>query len=132
MYLRTESFHQVTTALDGEVHSQQGPGEVDTTTEAGEGLIPDPMTWPLELGQSLVVYHPHAQRPPQVILTSELSAFSRNLDPLESPDTNISDGSVSSDRPPHFPFKTLADFEQTELFIKRNCTDPFINKQLGL
>ena len=61
MYLRAESFHQVTTALDGEVHSHQGPGEVDATTEAGEGLIPDPMTWPLELGQTLVVYHPHAQ-----------------------------------------------------------------------
>ena len=132
MYLRAESFHQVTTVLDGEVHSQQGPGEVDATTEASEGPIPDLMTWPLELAQTLVIYHPHAQRPPQVILMSKLSAFSRNLDPLESPDTDISDGSISSTRPPHFPFKTLANFEQTELFIKHSCTDPFINKQLGL
>jgi hypothetical protein len=32
----------------------------------------------------------------------------------------------------HFPFKTLADFEQMEPFVKHNCADPFINDQLDL
>jgi hypothetical protein len=56
--------------------------------------------------------------------TSELPTFSR--------DPDISDNTVDDTRFPYFPFKTLADFEQTELFIKRDCADPFINEQLNL
>jgi len=99
-------------------------GEPDATGEAGEGAVQDPLTWPLELGQTLIVYHPHAQRPPEVVPTRELSTFTRNPDALED--------YVDDTRPPYFPFETLADFEQTELFIKRNCADPFINEELDL
>lgn len=116
--------HLDITTLDGESALQRDPGELGTTGEAGESVAQDPITWPLELGQTLVVYHPHAQRPPQVIPTRELSVFSRH--------PSVSDDPVDDTRPPYFPFKTLADFEQTELFIRRNCADPAINEQLDL
>ena len=35
-------------------------------------------------------------------------------------------------RPPYFPFKSLADFEQTELFVRDDHTDGGINRQLDL
>ena len=107
--------------LGEEVHLQRGPGEPDV---AGEGAVQDPLTWPLELGQTLIIYHPHAQRPPEVVPTRELSTFVRNPDALED--------RIDDTRPPYYPFKTLGDFEQTELFIKRDCADPFINEQLEL
>ena len=93
-------------------------------SQPSQSAVQDPMTWPLELGQTLIVYHPHAQRLPQVIPSSELPTFSRHPDILE--------GHIDDTRPPYFPFKTLADFEQTEIFVKRNCTDSFINEQLDL
>ena len=96
-------------------------GEPDA---AGKVAVQDPLTWPLELGQTLIVYHPHAQRPPEVVPSRELSTFTRNPDALED--------YVDDTRPPYFPFETLADFEQIELFIKRNCADPFVNEQLDL
>ena len=116
----------VITTLDEDVYLQQDPGEPDAAGPGADSgsAVQDPTMWPLELGQTLVVYHPHAQRAPQVIPTKELSTFSRNSHFLEDP--------VDDPRPPYFPFKTLADFEQTELFIKRNCADPFINEQLDL
>lgn len=90
-------------------------------------IAQDPTTWPLELGETLVIYHPHAKRQPQVIPTRELTqAFPDPSDPNDLlPSSNGS-------RPSYFPFKTLADFEQTELFIKRDHTDPQINEQLDL
>ena len=79
-------------------------------------------------GDTLVFYHPHAKRAPQVVPTRELVAIPRgssgnseDLLPLDS------------DSQPHFfPFKSLADFEQTELFIKHDHTDGEINIQLDL
>ena len=59
-----------------------------------------------------------------MVPTRELAACSGNSDFSENP--------VDDSRPPYFPFETLADFEQTELFVKRNCADPFINEQLDL
>lgn len=93
------------------------------TTQDG---VPDPMVWPLELGETLVVHHPHSGRPPEVIPTRELNTF-------RGTPTALKDSIPSGDsRPPYFPFKTLADFEQTELFVKRDQTDPHINEQLDL
>ena len=87
----------------------------------------DPMNWPLELGETLIVYHPHAKLQPRVVQTKELAAVPRSSGYLE--DSLPSNG---DDRSPHFPFKTLADFEQTELFIRRDHTDGEINDQLDL
>ena len=95
---------------------------IASTSDAAQ----DPTTWPLELGETLVVYHPHAKFPPRVIPTKELMALSRGP---QSPADQIP---LDDSRPPHFPFETLADFEQTELFIKRDHTDPEIDEQLDL
>src|ERR1700679_1700520 len=89
----------------------------------------DPQTWPLALGETLIVYHPHTGFLPKVVPTRELAALSR------SPELGLEDlfgSSNSSSRPPYFPFKTLADFEQTELFVRRDHTDGEIDDQLGL
>jgi len=123
MYSHVE-IYPATPVLDEEVCLQQDQGEPNVPSGGSGSAVQDPVTWPLELGQTLIIYHPHAQRPPQVIPTSELSTFSRNPDISEDP--------IDDTRPPYFPFRSLADFEQTELFIKRNCADPFVNKQLDL
>ena len=60
-----------------------------------------------------------------MISTRELAAFSRCPENVEFP-------LHGNSGPPYFPFKTLADFEQTELFVKRDQTDSEINDQLGL
>ena len=86
----------------------------------------DPTMWPLELGETLVIYHPHAERPPQVIATRELTDFSSRPEDLEDPLP------LNDSRPPYFPFRTLADFEQTELFVKHDHTNPQIDDQLDL
>ena len=52
-------------------------------------------------------------------------AVSRNLEDL-LPSWNVD----PTTRPPYFPFNTLADFEQTKLFVKDNHTDGGINRQL--
>ena len=86
----------------------------------------DPTMWPLELGETLVIYHPHAEWPPQVIATRELTDFSNCPEDLEGPLP------LNDSQPPYFPFWTLANFEQTELFVKCNHTDPQIDNQLDL
>ena len=73
----------------------------------------------LQLGQTLIVYHPFAQHPPEIVDTANLM-FTREPDlcpPSEEP---------------HAPFETRADFEQAEVFIHHNCTNTMINDQLRL
>ena len=90
----------------------------------------DPETWPLALGETLVVYHPHARILPRVVSTRELAAVRRSPEGLGD---RLPSGSDRSDpRPPYSPFKTLADFEQTELFVRRDHTDGEIDDQLNL
>jgi hypothetical protein len=87
----------------------------------------DPMNFPLELGETLVIYHPHAKLAPEVVPTTQLTAVfksSRDLEGLLPSDFNS--------RPPYFPFQTLADFELTELFVRRDRTDGEINDELDL
>lgn len=87
----------------------------------------DPVTWPLALGETLVVYHPHASILPRVVSTKELAAARRSPEGLEDRPPSGSDP-----QPPYFPFKSLADFEQTELFVRRDHTDGEIDDQLNL
>ena len=90
----------------------------------------DPTNWPLELGETLVVYHPHAKRPPEVMPTRELADVTRRPS-SENQELGLFP-SGQDPRPPYFPFKTLADFELTELFVKHDHTDGEINDQLDL
>ena len=98
----------------------------DEPNISAQGSTHDPTIWPLELGETLVVYPLHAKRPPQIIPTRELANFSRSSEDLE--DLLPLDDSC----PPYFPFRTPADFEQTDLFVRCNNTDPQIDKQLNL
>lgn len=117
-------FNRYTHAL---IYISDGEGLRELGSPA-EDVAQDPTSWPLGLGDTLVVYHPHAERPPQVIPTRELTTvFSGSPDDRED-QLPLDD----SGRPPYFPFKTLTDFEQAELFVKRDCTDSHINDQLAL
>jgi hypothetical protein len=101
--------------------------EPDEPSVPAQRTARDPTNWPLELGETLIVYHPHAKLTPQVVPTKKLAALSRNSGDLEDLFPSNCDS-----RPPYFPFKTLADFEQTELFVRRDHTDGEINHQLDL
>lgn len=73
----------------------------------------------LQPGQTLIIYHPFAEHPPEIVNTANLT-WTREFDlspPLEEP---------------WAPFKTRADFEQAELFLRYNCADSMINNQLQL
>ena len=73
----------------------------------------------LQPGQTLIVYHPFAEHPPEIVNTANLT-WTREFD-LSPPSEE-----------PWVPFKTCADFEQAELFLHYNCTDSMINDQLQL
>ena len=73
----------------------------------------------LQSGQTLIIYHPFAEHAPEIIDTVNLAS---TREPHDSPPS----------QDPWAPFKTHADFEQAELFLHHNCTDPMINDQLQL
>lgn len=74
---------------------------------------------PLQLGKTLIIYHPHAQHPPEIVDTATLSL-------AREPQPSLLSGE------PWAPFSSCGDFEQAELFIKHNCTNWLINDQLAL
>ena len=73
----------------------------------------------LQPGQTLIVYHPFAGHPPEIVNTADLT-WAQEFD-LSPPSEE-----------PWAPFKTHADFEQAEFFLHHNCTDSMINGQLQL
>lgn len=73
----------------------------------------------LQPGQTLIVYHPFAEHPPEIIDTANLT-WTQELETSPPPEE------------PWAPFKTRADFEQAELFLHHNCADSMINDQLKL
>lgn len=74
---------------------------------------------PLQPGQTLVIYHPFAGQPPEIIETPNLAWTQEHDTP-------------SSSEEPWDPFGTRADFEQAEFFLHHNCTNSTINGQLQL
>lgn len=74
---------------------------------------------PLQPGQTLIVYHPFAQHPAEIVNTADLMQ------------TREPDFCLPSDEP-YAPFETHADFEQAEIFVHHNCTNTMINDQLRL
>lgn len=104
------------------------PPNVDATTSSNaydDGDASNPpdvevfVQTPLQLGKTLIVYHPHAQHPPEIVDTTTLSL---TCEPQSS----------FLPEEPWAPFKSHGDFEQAELFVKHNCTNRLINDQLHL
>jgi hypothetical protein len=73
----------------------------------------------LQPGQTLVIYHPFSEQPPEVVDTASLG-WTQEPDPPPPSEE------------PWAPFRTRADFEQAELFLHHNCTNSMINDQLQL
>ena len=74
----------------------------------------------LDEGEVWVEYHPASVRHPE-ILRPEQAAPIASISPPH--DMGV---------PPWHPFRTRADFEQAELFLRYDCTDSYINGQLKL
>jgi hypothetical protein len=74
---------------------------------------------PLPPGKTLIIYHPHAQHPPEVVDTNTLSLLRKRQPSHFGPE-------------PWAPFASRDDFEQAELFIKHNSTNHMIDAQLHL
>lgn len=96
------------------------PPPGDPHDEFGIGVVPEyEGLGTLQPGQTLVVYHPFAEHPPEIIDTAKLM---RTREPILLPPPEE----------PYAPFATRADFEQAEVFIRHNCTNTMINDQLHL
>lgn len=103
-------------------HDTDATASGKTYSGGDQGNLSDPealIKTPLPLGKTLIIYHPHAQHPPEIIDTTTLS-LTREPQPSSTPTT------------PWAPFKSRDDFEQAELFIKHNCTNSLIDDQLHL
>jgi hypothetical protein len=112
--------HILTTIVSNGIKLDEPGAPVGNTTQ-------DRINLPLELGETLVIYHPHAKRAPEVVPTWQLAAVSKSSRGLK--DLLLSD---FDSRPPYFPFRSLADFELTEMFVRRDRTDGEINDELDL
>lgn len=100
----------------GAAVSGHGPDDGDTGNPTDFNAL---VQSPLQLGKTLIIYHPHAQHPPEIIDTTMLSYMREPQASLSHPE-------------PWAPFSSRGDFEQAELFIKHNCTNQLINDQLSL
>jgi len=98
----------------GTTNSSHDSGDTNNPPDVG-ALIQTP----LQPGKTLIIYHPHAQCPPEVINTNTL-LFTREPQPSLLPSE------------PWAPFTSRDDFEQAEFFIKHGCTNSMINDQLRL
>lgn len=82
-----------------------------------------PTIWPSQLdeGEVWVEYHPASGKRPEILRPQGLAH--RVDTPVMSFDATM---------PAWHPFRTRADFEQAELFLRYDCTDSYINGQLKL
>ena len=104
--------------IDPLLETPPPPG--DPHDEFGIGTIPEYEGLnTLQPSQTLVIYHPFAQHPPEVIDTAKLTLTWESSLPPPSED-------------PYTLFSTCDDFEQAEIFICHNCTNMMINNQLQL
>jgi hypothetical protein len=105
----------------GSSTSPNTTGAADNDSDTGNQVIGPKafINTPLQLGQTLIVYHPHSQQSPEIINTTELM-FPREPQPSLLP------------AEPWAPFTSRDDFEQAELFLKHDCTNRHINDQLRL
>jgi hypothetical protein len=75
----------------------------------------------LDEGEIWVEYHPASGRHPEILRPQGAAPFSATT---STP--------YDMAMPPWHPFRTRADFEQAELFLRHDCTDSYINAQLKL
>jgi hypothetical protein len=76
----------------------------------------------LDKGEVWVEYHPASGKCPEILRAEQMSRPSVTL-PTVPFDEQVS---------PWHPFRSRADFEQAELFLRGDCTDSFIDAQLKL
>ena len=83
-------------------------------------LIGVEQSFVLKPGETLIMYHPHSQRPARVTPTAD----------LHSPTERTHRHDITKPEDSYAPFPTRADFEQAEIFVNDGCSDQHINRQL--
>jgi hypothetical protein len=76
----------------------------------------------LNEGEVWVEYHPASEKPPKILFSAER--------PVPAPTTVLPSKPSDESVPPWHPFKSRADFEQAELFLRFDVGDAQINAQL--
>ena len=76
----------------------------------------------LEEGEVWIEYHPASGKQAEIL----------RADHFLGPSVIPTDFLHNPDIPPWHPFRSRADFEQTELFLNNDCSDPFIDSQLKI
>ena len=91
-----------------------------------QGTAQSPVIQPTELnkGEVWVEYHPALGKHPEILCPMDTTP----LGPLASLPADPFDNGL----PPWYPFKSRADFEQAELFLRFDVSDPQIDAQLKL
>jgi hypothetical protein len=80
---------------------------------------------PIDLGDGevWVEYHPASGKPPELLSSMDIRTPATTALPSKPFDEEV---------PPWYPFKSRADFEQAELFLRFDVSDPHIDAQLKL
>ena len=68
-------------------------------------------------------YHPASGKPPELLSSMDIRIPATTTLPSKPFDEKV---------PPWYPFKLWADFEQAELFLRFDISDPHIDAQLKL
>jgi hypothetical protein len=93
----------------GDVHQAAAASPVVQPTKLNEGEV-----W--------VEYHPASGKHPEILCPMDTTPLGPSL-PVEPFDHRT---------PPWYPFKSRSDFEQAELFLRFDVSDPHIDAQLKL
>ena len=114
-------YHGVTTLNHPTIASAPNdcPGAGHTAYE--ELLGPANLPSQLDEGEIWIEYHPASGKHPEILRPQGLVQCV--VPPVMPYDATT---------PPWHPFRTRADFEQAELFLRYDCTDSYINGQLKL
>ena len=98
------------------------PNDCPCTGHTAHEVLTGPANRPsqLEEGEIWVEYHPASGKRPEISRPQDVV---RCVAPVMPYDATT---------PPWHPFRTRADFEQAELFLRYDCTDSYINGQLKL
>lgn len=113
-------------------HSSNGIALAAGNHILSEDLLPaepnngDDDSSPAELneGEVWVKYHPASGKPPEIL--------NSNDNPILAPKITVPETLFNQSPPPWHPFSCHADFEQAELFVWFNVSNPQINAQLKL
>lgn len=83
----------------------------------------------LEAGEVYIVYHPASGRAPEISTIPGYELEEYALKPQQEVPSNAP---PHPDLPPWFPFTSLDDFRQVEIWVKHGCSSTKITEEIAL